>query len=61
MEPDGSLPCSQEPATGLKSEAQCNISKQAFFFFYGEEFLPSRPTLKLENHLLSALIIQNNR
>jgi hypothetical protein len=42
MEPEGS----QEPAN---SEAFCNISKQAVFF-YGVELLTPRPTPKLEDH-----------
>jgi len=38
MEPECSLPCSQEPAN---SEDLCNISKQAVF--YGNELLAPRP------------------
>jgi len=50
MEPEGSLPCSQNPAN---SEALCNISWQAGF--YGEELLCPCPTPKLEGHPISAV------
>jgi hypothetical protein len=48
MEPEGSLPWSQEPV----------------LVFYDEELLTSRPTLNLEDHSLSAVrdrLFNNNR
>jgi hypothetical protein len=47
MEPEGSSPCSQQPA-------KCNISYQAIFF-YGDELLAPRPTTKLDEHPLPAV------
>jgi hypothetical protein len=39
----------------LKYETPWNISSQTVFFFYCEELLARRPTLKLEDHPLSAV------
>jgi hypothetical protein len=51
MEPEGSLPHSQEPATGPRL---CDLFRN-MVIFYGEEFLAPRPTPKLEDHPLSAV------
>jgi hypothetical protein len=69
MEPQGSLPCPQEPAPGSYPEPHesspqvtpTNPSPRpcvAFFNmlgFNGEEFVAPRPTPKLEDHTLSAV------
>jgi hypothetical protein len=47
MEPEGSLPCSQQPTN---SEALCDISQQTVFsYFYDEDILALRATPKLED------------
>ena len=54
MEPEGSLPYSQAPATLSPEEA----SAHEYFltiFFDGEELLAPRPTPKLEDHPSSAV------
>ena len=50
MEPEGSLPHSQEPARGF---FECVVTWLNFFF--GEELSAPRPTPKLEYCLLSAV------
>jgi hypothetical protein len=65
MEPEGSLPHSQEPATcpypELKSYQRsspgprfCMVFRN-MVIFYGEELLAPRPTSKLKDHPLSAV------
>jgi hypothetical protein len=60
MEPEGSLPHSQEPATcphpknQSRSEALCCVSYHGNFF-YGEELLAPRPIPNLEAHPLSTV------
>jgi hypothetical protein len=49
MEPEGSLPHSQEPVPRL-----CIVFRNTVIF-YGEELLALRPTLKLEGHSFSAV------
>jgi hypothetical protein len=49
MEPEGSLPHSQEPGSRL-----CMVFRN-MVIFYGEELLAPRPTPKLEGHPLSAV------
>jgi len=53
MEPEGSLPQSQVPATCLYPEAYALFRNM--ICFYSEELLAPRPTPKLENHPFSAV------
>jgi hypothetical protein len=63
MEPEGSSPYTQEPATCPYPEPdQPSLRFRGFlwyfvtwFIFYGEELLAPRPTPKLEDHPLSAV------
>jgi hypothetical protein len=60
MEPGGSLPHSQEPATcpypkpAQSSSCLCRLFRN-IIIFYGEELLAPRQTPKLEDHPLSAV------
>ena len=51
MEPDGSAPRWQVPATRLRGVCECS----EHVHFEGEEFLAPRPTPKLKYHTLSAV------
>jgi hypothetical protein len=51
MEPGGSLPHSQQPAT---CPYLCRLFRN-IIIFYGEELLAPRPTPRLEGHPLSAV------
>jgi hypothetical protein len=57
MEPEISLPGSQQPSIGPypepKPEDFCDSSKKRHF--YGEQFLDPRPTSNLKDHSLSAV------
>jgi hypothetical protein len=53
MEPEGSVPCSQKPATGQVRGALKHFA--TIKIFYGEGLLAPRPTPKLEDHPLSAV------
>jgi hypothetical protein len=67
MEPEGSLPHSQELATCPYLEPYLSCAKESVLvrgfvicfvtwqFFYGEELLAPRPTPNLEDHPLSAV------
>jgi hypothetical protein len=59
MEPEGSLPHSQEPAEvvleALNYKPRLCIVFRNMVISYGEELLAPRPTPKLEDHPLSAV------
>jgi hypothetical protein len=58
MQPEGSLPHSQVPATCPSWAPGPRLSVWTFrnkIYFYGEELLAPRPTPKLEDHPLSAV------
>jgi hypothetical protein len=58
MEPEGSLPHSQEPATcpqRISPGSRLCVVIRNLVISYGEELLAPRPTLKLEGHPLSAV------
>jgi hypothetical protein len=60
MEPEGSLPQSQVPATcpspsKYQSRFEAYLQCFATYVFYGEELPPPRPTPKLEDHPMSAV------
>jgi hypothetical protein len=53
MEPEGSVPCSQEPSTGPCPRLHEHFRNK--LTFYDEEVLPPRPTPKRDQHELSSL------
>jgi len=55
MEPDGSLPCSQRPATGPYPAPIPRPCVHFVLTFYGEELLASHRPPRVEDHPLSAV------